>query len=373
MNIKRVCVLAVGTELSTGQIVNSNAAWLSEQLTELGAESCWHLTVADDRPSILQALKQAALYADLILVTGGLGPTSDDFTREVIADWLGQVLEFDPTSWEQLEQRAQMLNFQLSASQKQQCYFPRGSRVLVNPAGTANAFIYQHHENLVVALPGPPSEIKAIWQAHLEAELSPHLPGKAQQTLYRWQCMGLPEADLGEKVEEVVQGSGFQTGYRVHFPYIEVKLWVPTKQSGEPWLTQLDLALAPWTVLKDDQDLAELLLQALPADQPAVFSDAASQGVLAQRLQPFLSSVKQGNALSVNTLYRSETAPFTPPPQGTHLALQSLAAGHWQVSLQAAQRAEQTELSPRYPTEMLSRNQHYLVERALQVWLNWLR
>jgi nicotinamide-nucleotide amidase len=374
MNIKRVCVLAVGTELSTGQIVNSNAAWLSEQLTELGAETCWHLTVADDRSGIFKALEQAALYADLILVTGGLGPTSDDFTREVIADWIGQTLEFDPKSWEQLEQRAQLLNFKLSSSQKQQCYFPQGSQVLANPAGTANAFIYQHQETLLVALPGPPSEIHAIWQAHLEKRLATYLPGKAQQTLYRWQCMGLPEADLGEKVEEVLQGSGFQTGYRAHFPYIEVKLWVPAGQSGDPWLTQLDQTLAPWTLLKDDQDLAELLLLALPSDQPIQFTDAASRGILAQRLQPFLNPPEQKLVLCLKTLYGTETMPEThQPSQGIELGLEILVSDHWRVTLQTPQRSEARELSPRYPTEMFTRNQRYGVEQALEIWLNWLR
>ncbi|MBT9546098.1 MAG: competence/damage-inducible protein A [Candidatus Sericytochromatia bacterium] len=373
MNIKRVCVLAVGTELITGQIVNSNAAWLSQQLTELGAETCWHLTVADDRSEIFKALEQAVLYADLILVTGGLGPTSDDFTREVIADWIGQTLAFDPKSWEQLEQRAQLLNFKLSASQKQQCYFPQGSQVLTNPAGTANAFIYQHQETLLVALPGPPNEIQAIWQAHLDKRLAAHLPGKAQQTLYRWQCMGLPEADLGEIVEEVVRGSGFQTGYRAHFPYIEVKLWVPTGQSGDPWLPQLDKTLAPWTLLKDDQDLAELLLLALPADQPILFTDAASRGVLAQRLQPFLSPPDQRlRQLSLRTLYGGEKIP-TPLLQGLELGLEILETGPWRVTLQTPQRAEARELSPRYPSELYTRNQRYLVEQALEIWLNWLR
>lgn len=375
MNIKRVCVLAVGTELSTGQIVNTNAAWLSEQLTELGAETCWHLTVADDRSGILKALEQATLYADLILVTGGLGPTSDDFTREVIADWIGQPLEFDPKSWEQLEQRAQLLNFKLSSSQKQQCYFPQGSQVLTNPAGTANAFIYHHHQTLLVVLPGPPSEIQAIWQAHLDKRLAAHLPGKAQQTLYRWQCMGLPEADLGEIVEEVVRGSGFQTGYRAHFPYIEVKLWVPTGQSGDPWLAQLDQTLAPWTLLKDDQDLADLLLLALPSEQPVQITDAASRGVLAQRFQPFLSLPDQGRRqFSLNTHYGTERQPTSLfASEGIGLGLEILSTGDWRVTLQTPERSEARELSPRYPTEMFTRNQRYLVERALEIWLNWLR
>lgn len=371
MKIKRACILAVGTELSTGQIVNSNAAWLSEKLTQWGVEACWHLTVADDRPCILKALQQAALDADLILVTGGLGPTSDDFTREVIAAWIGQELSFDNRSWEQLEQRAEWLKFQLSPSQRQQCYFPQGSQVLTNPAGTANAFICQYKTTLIVALPGPPNEIQAIWEAHLENHLSAYLPGKAHQTLYRWQCMGLPEADLGETVEAVLQGSGFQTGYRVHFPYIEVKLWIPNTENGAPWLQALETALAPWTVLKDDQDLAELLFLALPADQTVMFCDAASQGQLAQRLQPVLS--QHHRQVSVLSHYSPDTPAWPSPTSATLLSLEILAEGKWRIALNAPHRQETTELAPRYPKEMISRNQRYLIERALQIWLAWLR
>jgi nicotinamide-nucleotide amidase len=372
VNIKQACVLAVGTELSTGQIINSNAAWISQQLTEQGIQACWHLTVADHRASILVALEQANNYAELVFVTGGLGPTSDDFTREVIAQWLDLPLEFDQASWLALEARAEKLNFKLSHSQKQQCYFPKGAQILSNPAGTANAFSLAQTGRLLIVLPGPPSEIQAIWQTHLNHLLSSYLPGKSKQKLYRWQCMGLPEGDLGEKVEEILQGSGFQTGYRVHFPYIEVKVWIGEEQSSQPWLDKLDNCLKPWTLLRDDEDMAELFLNALPPDRPVRLIDTASKGLLAQRLQPLLSA-RTLNLIIESHYQQTDTNPVDSSKDEVYLSLQKNADGGWAIGMNRGSQQKKATLLPRYPIEMTTRNQPYLVERALEAWLNWLR
>ena len=101
----KASILAVGTELTTGQITNRNAAWISERLTSLGVEVVLHETVPDERNRILHALQNCEQHSQFIFVTGGLGPTSDDFTREVIAQWLKKPLLFDPETWNQVTDR----------------------------------------------------------------------------------------------------------------------------------------------------------------------------------------------------------------------------------------------------------------------------
>ena len=119
----KTSILAVGTELTTGQIVNRNAAWISNQLKNIGLLTAVHITVADDRKSITEALQFCAEHSELIFVTGGLGPTSDDFTRELITEWTNLPLEFDEESWKKVKERLSTRGFPVQNFQKKQCYF----------------------------------------------------------------------------------------------------------------------------------------------------------------------------------------------------------------------------------------------------------
>ena len=120
----KASILALGTELTTGQIANKNAAWISEKLKSFGVVVSMHLTVPDDRKLILESLHYIEQHADLIFVTGGLGPTSDDFTRDIITEWAEKKMVFDAQSWEQILERFKNRGFTARDIQKQQCYFP---------------------------------------------------------------------------------------------------------------------------------------------------------------------------------------------------------------------------------------------------------
>ncbi|MCM2324110.1 MAG: competence/damage-inducible protein A, partial [Oligoflexia bacterium] len=141
--LPRASVLAVGTELTAGETLNRNAAWISEKLTRLGVEVVLHETVRDSRPEILAALEHCGRSSELLFVTGGLGPTTDDFTREVIAEWIGKPLQFHEPSWTGIQERLRQLAVPVAPSNRQQCFFPEGARVLPNSQGTANGFLLQ--------------------------------------------------------------------------------------------------------------------------------------------------------------------------------------------------------------------------------------
>lgn len=309
-------LIAVGTELSSGQVLNTNSAWLATRLDELGLEIRLHMTVPDDRPLMRTVLEQAAAQSELVFVTGGLGPTSDDFTREVVAAWQELPLRFNDASWERLNQRAQRLGFKLGPSQQQQCWFPETARVLPNPAGTADAFALLDAKPQVFVLPGPPSEIQALWEAEIHQTLLEILPPRPQTRLYTWQCLGVGEGSLAEQVEAALQGSeltpGLTTGYRAHFPYIEVKLWVPAEQGVQEtqvWLDKIEATCvaAGALVLPGQVDVAERLLQALAQrgaeSEPVQILDLGSAGALASRLQPGLNTLQGSLRLDISTLW----------------------------------------------------------------------
>jgi nicotinamide-nucleotide amidase len=279
--------LAIGTELTSGQITNRNAAWISKQLEARGIPVSWHLAVPDDRKLMLEAMKLAQKQGSLVFITGGLGPTTDDFTREVVAEWWGSALEWHQPSWERIVERLKRRGLSAPESNKQQAFFPVGARVLQNREGTADGFLLERPELSVVVLPGPPREIDAVWQDHVSGWLNEKYGQFTPIQPLKWQVLGRSESELGEWVEEIVKDTGLITGYRATPPYVEVKIWIPRGRAMEDpvisrALDALDRKLEPWTITRNEEDLLDQFFAA--HDGPLTFVDGATRGWLSDRL-----------------------------------------------------------------------------------------
>ena len=150
MNAEIVCV---GTELLLGETVNTHAAFLSQRLAEYGIDVFHHVTVGDNPGRLEEALRQAASRAAVVIVTGGLGPTGDDLTRETIAAVTGRPLRLDETVLEHIRQRLAGRYRTMAPGNRKQALFPEGSEVLPNPHGTAPGFVLEWREgHCVVAV-----------------------------------------------------------------------------------------------------------------------------------------------------------------------------------------------------------------------------
>lgn len=293
----RAIILAIGTEITEGQILNRNAAWLSEHLVSIGFDVVRHEAVADDRPEIVRAFERAEQDADLLIVTGGLGPTSDDFTRECISSWAGAPLAFSDASWARVNERLSSRGVEVSPSNRQQCYFPESAEVFPNPNGTADAFFLQVRKLATYALPGPPSEIEGLWKKSVESHLLHQFPHLVITHCLKWKCLGKSESALGEIVEKALDGIPYRRGYRVALPYIEVKLWIPEDELPTPLSAQargaLDRVLAPYAIAKNDADLALHFVRQLSALDPSrsiLIIDAGNNGALSSRIHPVLKT-----------------------------------------------------------------------------------
>ncbi len=286
----KVAVLAIGTEVTSGQIVNRNSAWLSEQMEELGFESLVHISVPDDHDLMIDGLKKCTEHAEFVFTTGGLGPTTDDFTRDVIAEFVGKKLLFDATSWEKIASKMRHMGRPLLESQKQQCYFPEGALVLNNSAGTANAFFMEMPNYKLTVLPGPPSEVAAIWDFQLGEVLARFADKKSQAVLNKWNCMGKPEAELAEIVERLVKGSRLKTGYRLNAPYVEIKLWCESNDlaSQQTYIDQVEGALKEWTILKNKDDPWRDFAEHIQKFKLVSIQDHSTDGMLATTLMTLL-------------------------------------------------------------------------------------
>lgn len=168
----RAEVIAVGSELLTPTYLDTNSLFLTERLNELGVELQGKSVAADDRPTLKAIVADALRRSDLLILTGGLGPTDDDLTREVVADLIGQPLEYHAEIFEAIEQRFAARGWKTPEINRRQAMVPRGASVLPNRNGTAPGLWIENDQKLIVLLPGPPRELKPMFEAVIQDRLA---------------------------------------------------------------------------------------------------------------------------------------------------------------------------------------------------------
>jgi molybdenum cofactor synthesis domain-containing protein len=282
----KISILAIGTELTEGQILNRNAAWLSQKFQKMGFSTQAHLTVPDDRSFILKSLQYLEPVSDILVITGGLGPTSDDFTRDLVAEWSGQKLEWRDEAWAHIQERLGSRGIAVRDIQKQQCYFPHTAKILPNSVGTAHGFALEKDKLQIFVLPGPPREIEDIWNRDLE----PWFQEKSQTfealVTKSWDCLGAGESQIAELTEEALRDAPCEIGYRVHLPYVEVKARFLKKdlKALQPYFQRLESALGDLLALQDGVDPGSLCAKWLINFDPIQLQDQVTDGQLLKRL-----------------------------------------------------------------------------------------
>lgn len=274
-----VAILAIGNEVVEGQIVNRNAAWLSEQLEPLGFDVRFHLSCKDRHSDIATTLSFLESQVSIILVTGGLGPTKDDCTRENLAQWSGQPLEVFEDQWILIQNKLRSRNVTIREMHKKQALIPRGSYILPNSTGVAPGFILKKGKALLAALPGPPSELQPMFD-HLKKSLLQEYNPKQEHKLVTWLCLGAPESELAFIVESMV-GSHYEVGFRLYKPFVEIKIWVPVNidPHRDPLICSVREKIAPWWVADSVQYLRQKLKEKLKNYSRVYVIDHLSRGL----------------------------------------------------------------------------------------------
>ena len=160
-------IIAVGTELLLGDIVNGNAQYISKQLAALGIGMFYQTVVGDNSERLLAAYDAAFARADLVITTGGLGPTNDDITKEVAAKYFGLPLVLDEQSYNNIIAFFEKQTLKLTENNKKQAFLPEGAKALPNAVGTAPGILLEHNGKTLIMLPGPPIEMNTIFEAHV--------------------------------------------------------------------------------------------------------------------------------------------------------------------------------------------------------------
>ncbi len=164
-------IIAIGSELLTPYRTDTNSLWLTGRLNSVGIEVKAKTVVGDDEPRLEEAIKDALRRSDAIISTGGLGPTEDDITRKVFARVTARQLMLDYDVLEEIRQRFTSRGYQMTANNERQALIPKGATVLPNPNGTAPGIKMTQDGKLIVLLPGPPREMKPMFDNHVMADL----------------------------------------------------------------------------------------------------------------------------------------------------------------------------------------------------------
>lgn len=202
--MKKASIISIGNELLSGQTVDTNAAYLSKALLEIGIPTVSGYTLPDEIASITDCLEQAGSKADIVLITGGLGPTDDDLTRQAFAEFLGVELQLQPEILQTIESFFKKRGTKMSEKNRIQAYLPRGTTVLDNNCGTAAGILYQNDEKIIAAMPGVPSEMKRMFESQLLDKLEKITAG-AVTAVKKLKCFGTGESSIAEKLGLLMQ------------------------------------------------------------------------------------------------------------------------------------------------------------------------
>lgn len=300
-------ILSIGDELIHGSNLDTNARWLA-QLLERHGVAVERFTVVGDDPVLLEAaMREACERADLVVATGGLGPTLDDRTRDVAAKIAGGPLWFDAPSWQAIQDYLRARNRPIPDSNRRQAEFPPSAVVLSNPVGTAPAFRVRIHRAELFAFPGVPREMKKLAEDHLVPWLA-KLPGAqpiAQQCLL---VLGPSEALLGERIEPfMVAGREPAVGVTASGGMLTIRVVArgadldAARAACEATSSQIRPLLGEWLLAEGEATLAELAVLRLVARKVTVAAaESCTAGLFSAKLAevPGVSAVFLGSVVS---------------------------------------------------------------------------
>ena len=217
-------IVTTGTEILLGEIVDTNAAWIAQQLRDAGVNLYYKTTVGDNEERVREVLELGLSRSDVIIVSGGLGPTVDDITRQAIAKAAGRELELDADALETLKARFARFGVEMTANNRQQAMIPAGATVIPNPVGTAPGFIVETDSGAIIAIPGVPREMKRL----MVDTVLPYLarltgqPSVIRRRILR--TIGIGESTLDDRLGELMRGSNPTIGLAAKTAQADVRI-----------------------------------------------------------------------------------------------------------------------------------------------------
>ena len=288
--IERAVILSTGDELTTGRVVDTNSSAIADRLFAIGVEVVAVLTVSDDREKLHWALRQGRELGDVIIGTGGLGPTADDLTTEVVAEFLGSQLAQDEQVAGSLKRRFAARGIAWTQNNLKQALFPEGSLIVPNPIGTAPGFrVPMGPGKNLIWLSGVPQEMTAMLNDTVIPWIVQQRGDAEQITASTFKIYGLTESKLDDLMKPVKLGSDARLSFRAHYPDLSLRLMVKGGKESTQTLTrlkdQIRGALGSFIYFEGDATLEEVVGQLLLAKQQTLaLAESCTGGYISHRI-----------------------------------------------------------------------------------------
>ncbi|WP_028983033.1 competence/damage-inducible protein A [Sporolactobacillus terrae] len=298
-------IIAVGSELLLGQIANTNAQFISEQLAALGVDVFFHTVCGDNEARMIDVIKNAENRADLLIFTGGLGPTKDDLTKEAVARVLGRKLVTDQAAMDSIVHYFQVTGREMTENNKKQALIIDGSHVLPNRHGMAPGMIVDTKKHIYLLMPGVPSEMKPMFLDFARGWLSTHNEEHIQSRVLRF--FGIGESQLETKILDLIDAQSNPTIAPLA-KESEVTLRLTAKHArkdaAEAMLDQIEAKIAArvgvYLYGYDDDSLPQIVFQLMRNQKKTIaFAESLTGGMAADWLAayPGASSVLNGGVV----------------------------------------------------------------------------
>jgi nicotinamide-nucleotide amidase len=284
-------IIAVGSELLTPDRLDTNSLYLTRRLNQLGISVARKTIVGDEPDRLREAFRDALGRAELVISTGGLGPTLDDLTREAVSDLLGRKLQMNEAVLRRIEGRFRRLGRTMAENNKRQALVPEGADVLENSVGTAPGLWLEPDGRVLALLPGPPAELQAIFSQHVEPRLA-RLSGGLRLYARELRIAGLPESEVDQRAAPVYSTNADVQTTILAAPgeiQIHLRIWSGDAQAAERTLKEmverLVLALGESVFTTSGESLEQVVGRELTRNQATIAAaESCTGGLLAERL-----------------------------------------------------------------------------------------
>lgn len=304
----KVHIITVGDEILIGQVVDTNAAWMAQQLNLIGARVIRKITVGDVHDEMVSAIRNAFESAEVVLMTGGLGPTKDDITKKAIADFFGVDMVFHQETYDRIVALFDARNISLKPSHRAQCYMPANAQLLFNKMGTAPGMWFEYNGKVLIAMPGVPYEMEYVMAHEAIPRLKAYFPGEliAHRTIL---TVGKGETDIASMIEPVENSlpSNVKLAYLPALGQVRLRLTGigGDEQSLNKILdekaAEIEAILADIVYGRDDQQLEAVIGRMLLANNLLLgTAESCTGGYIAHRLTsiPGASAYFKGSIIS---------------------------------------------------------------------------
>ena len=238
-------IIAIGTELLLGEITDTNSVFLARQLRDIGVNVFFMTTVGDNLGRIKDAICDALDRAEIVITTGGLGPTVDDMTRQAVANALGRPLQFHQSLYDQIAERFRGFGSKMTQNNRQQAYLPASAILIENPVGTAPSFIVESDQGVVICVPGVPREMKYL----ITETVAPYLLRKYELGIIVARVLrtaGIGESSLDDRIgTEILSETNPSVGLAAHHGSVDVRITAKadTKENAAKLLDDMQARL----------------------------------------------------------------------------------------------------------------------------------